>query len=99
MAGGILKVVLGVVIAVPLAFYFMQDRLIFQPQRLPEPQRALISKSFPAVEQVVLHAPDSTRLHAWHLKGEPLVVYFGGNAEEVSWMIAEAAANAAKEAA
>jgi len=93
-AGGILKLVLGVAIAVPLAFYFLQDRLIFQPQPLPEAQRALITQRFSSVEDVFLRAADGARLHAWHLKGEPLVVYFGGNAEEVSWMVAEAAANA-----
>jgi uncharacterized protein len=94
LAGGILKVVLGVVIAVPLAFYFLQDSLIFQPQPLHQAQRALISKRFPSVEEILLRAADGTRLHAWHLKGEPLVLYFGGNAEEVSWMVSEAAANA-----
>jgi uncharacterized protein len=93
-AGGILKLVLGVAIAVPLAFYFLQDRLIFQPQPLPEARRTLITQRFSSVEDVFLRAADGARLHAWHLKGEPLVVYFGGNAEEVSWMVAEAAANA-----
>ena len=38
--------------------------------------------------EVFLTAADGTRIHAWHLKsGEPLLLYFGGNAEEVSWMI------------
>jgi pimeloyl-ACP methyl ester carboxylesterase len=35
------------------------------------------------------------RLHAWHvagLPGAPLVLYFGGNAEEVSWMLEEVGA-------
>src|SRR2546429_5959760 len=63
-AGGILKVVLGVVIAVLLAFYFLQDRLIFQPQPLHQAQRALITKRFASVEEVFLRAPDGTRLHA-----------------------------------
>src|SRR3989475_10330801 len=30
------------------------------------------------------------RLHAWHARGFPLVLYYGGNAEEVSWMLEEA---------
>ncbi|MEW6689742.1 MAG: alpha/beta hydrolase [Pseudomonadota bacterium] len=32
------------------------------------------------------------KIHAWHLKASgPLVLYFGGNAEEVSWMLEEVA--------
>jgi uncharacterized protein len=34
-------------------------------------------------------------VHAWHLEaGGPLVLYFGGNAEEVSWMLEAARAEA-----
>jgi uncharacterized protein len=44
---------------------------------------------------VFLTAADGTRVHAWHLRsGAPLVLYFGGNAEEVSWMIEAAQAGA-----
>ncbi len=44
---------------------------------------------------VFLAAADGTRVHAWHLKSGPaLALYFGGNAEEVSWMIEAAQANA-----
>jgi len=45
------------------------------------------------VHELFVDAPDGTRLHAWFLKSGPdLVLYFGGNAEEVSWMIDAAAA-------
>jgi pimeloyl-ACP methyl ester carboxylesterase len=90
VAGSILKVVLGVALALPLVLYFLQDQLIFYPQRLPEERRALIERQ---AESVFIRAADGTRVHAWHLKGAPgapLVLYFGGNAEEVSWMIARA---------
>jgi pimeloyl-ACP methyl ester carboxylesterase len=47
------------------------------------------------VADVFLAAADGTRVHAWHLKSGPaLALYFGGNAEEVSWMIEAAQANA-----
>jgi hypothetical protein len=51
-------------------------------------------KRFPAVQEVFLQAKDGTRLHAWHargapLSGMPLLIYFGGNAEESSWMLEE----------
>ena len=70
----------------PLLMYLLQDSLIFHPQRLAEGQRLAISKGS-SVESVLLDAADGTRLHAWHVKGDPLILYFGGNAEEVSWML------------
>ena len=78
-----------VVIGFPLLVYLSQDSLIFHPQPMAESQRLLVS-SKPAVESIFLKAPDGTRLHAWHVKGEPLILYFGGNAEEVSWMLEQA---------
>jgi pimeloyl-ACP methyl ester carboxylesterase len=42
------------------------------------------------VASLFIDAADGTRLHAWHVRGEPLVMYFGGNAEEVSWMLDDA---------
>ncbi|MCD6041551.1 MAG: alpha/beta fold hydrolase, partial [Burkholderiales bacterium] len=79
-----------VVIGLPLLVYLSQDSLIFHPQPMAESQRLVVSKK-PLVESISMEAPDGTRLHAWHVKGEPLVLYFGGNAEEVSWMLDEAA--------
>jgi pimeloyl-ACP methyl ester carboxylesterase len=82
---------LGVVLAVPLTIYFAQERLIFHPQPMPELARARLAER---AESHFIDAADGTRLHAWHLKGSPLAMYFGGNAEEVSWMITAAARNA-----
>lgn len=74
-------------IAVPLAVYFLQDSLIFYRQPLPASQREALARR-PDVADVWLTATDGTRVHAWHLKAGPtLVLYFGGNAEEVSWML------------
>jgi len=75
-----------VVLGFPLLMYLAQDSLIFHPQRLPEAQRIAVAQKS-NVESVFLDAADGTRLHAWHVKGEPLILYFGGNAEEVSWML------------
>jgi len=92
MAEGLIavgKVVLAVAIGLPLAIYFLQERLIFYPQPLTAERRAQVAQ-FPDVKEIVLKSEDGTRLHAWHVKGKaggPLVLYFGGNAEEVSWMI------------
>jgi pimeloyl-ACP methyl ester carboxylesterase len=83
--------ILGVVLALPVAIYFLQDRLIFHPQPVAENRRALIAQQ---ADSVFIQAADGTRLHAWYRKGSPLILYFGGNAEEVSWMLARTARNA-----
>jgi pimeloyl-ACP methyl ester carboxylesterase len=76
-----------VAVGVPLLVYLAQDALIFHPQRLAESQRARIARQ-EDVAQVWLATADGTRVHAWHLMAGPrLVLYFGGNAEEVSWML------------
>jgi hypothetical protein len=93
VVGSILKLAAGVAIGLPLVMYLLQDRLIFYPRPLPEEQRALIAGRTASAESIFLQAADGTRLHAWRVKaprGAPLVIYFGGNAEEVSWMMDEA---------
>jgi len=83
----------AVAVVLPLAAYLLQDRLIFYPQRTGHARRAEIASRFPAVRELYIDAADRTRLHAWFLKSGPdLVLYFGGNAEEVSWMTDAAAA-------
>ena len=87
-----LTILVIVVVAFPLLMYLMQDQLLFYPQPLNDLQRKEVAARFPGVEEIVLQA-DGARLQAWHVKGasaKPLVIYFGGNAEDVSWMIGEA---------
>ena len=79
--------VLGLAVALPAALYFAQERMIFHPQPMPDFVRARIAER---AESHFIEAPDGTRLHAWHVEGSPLVIYFGGNAEEVSWMLTPA---------
>jgi pimeloyl-ACP methyl ester carboxylesterase len=76
------KLCLAVAAGVLLLAYLLQDSLIFHPQRG--------AGSAAGAQSVFIEADDGTRLHAWHVPGSPLVLYFGGNAEEVSWMAAEA---------
>lgn len=74
--------------------YFRQDGLVFYPQPAraappPAPGRT--------VEPLVLAAADGVRLHGWFVsaaarsEGEraPLLIYFSGNAEEVSYLAGE----------
>src|SRR5204863_5905849 len=68
--------------------WFAQEHLIFFPQPITSaahlPTRA---------EPLEVAAADGKRLHGWIVKGAttpaPTVIYFGGNAEEVSWTLAE----------
>lgn len=90
--GALIKIVAAIVVAVPLTAYLMQDKLIFQPRPMAEAERQTIAARHPDVADTFLQAADGTRLHAWHIKSKPdapLVIYFGGNAEEVSWMLDE----------
>ncbi|HEX2199458.1 MAG TPA: alpha/beta hydrolase [Burkholderiales bacterium] len=68
-----------------LGLFLLQERMLFHPR--PGPQ------SVPGAQSVFIQAADGTRLHAWHVQGAPgapLVLYFGGNAEQVSWMAGQA---------
>jgi len=87
-----LTVVVLVLVGFPLLMYLTQDSLLFHPQPLNEMQRKEIAARSPGVQEIVLEA-DGHKLQAWHVKGapgRPLVIYFGGNAENVAWMIEDA---------
>jgi pimeloyl-ACP methyl ester carboxylesterase len=85
MMGSIVKIVLGVVIGVPLFVWFFQERMLFFPR--PLDSRPALR---PNVEEVSIVAANGVKLRGWLVKGlgapAPLVIYFGGNAEEVSWL-------------
>lgn len=84
----VLKIAAAVAVGLPLIVYLAQDGLIFHPQQIPQARRAEIARGIPQAESVFLTAADGTRVHAWHYKAGPqLALYFGGNAEEVSWML------------
>ena len=81
-------------LGISLSAYFLQDKLIFQQRPLTEQRHSEIVARHPNVSDIFLQAADGTRLHAWHFKSAadaPLVLYFGGNAEEVSWMVEQLA--------
>ena len=76
--------------------YLFQDRLIFYRQPLPERVQQVV-EALPGTSEIEVRTPDGVRLQGWlrHQAGpppHPLVVYFGGNAEEVSAQILDAAA-------
>ena len=75
--------VAAIVLGVPAAAWFAQDRLIFFPQ--PVASTAHLPADAKPLEIV---ATDGTRLRGWMRAASetpaPVVLYFGGNAEEVS---------------
>ena len=88
----VLEIAAAVAVGLPFVVYLAQDGLIFYRQPLPETRRAEIARRFPAAREIVVSATDGTRLQGWLMRPAgaaraPLVLYFGGNAEEVSWML------------
>ena len=87
-----LKLAGCVALGFPVLIYFFQERLIFFPQPLAEdPVRA--NPGVP-IEEVTLLTADQVRLHGWLARTStapaPVLIYFGGNAEEVSWLASSA---------
>lgn len=91
MVSSFVKIVAGVALGVALLIWLFQERMIFFPRPLehrPAPR--------PNVEEITISVADGVKLRGWLVKARgalaPLVIYFGGNAEEVSWL-GEAAGN------
>jgi uncharacterized protein len=67
---------------------------VYFPQPLPPGAHEAIIARHPGVEELRFERPDGVVLRGWLARGpgeapRPLVLYFGGNAEEVSWMLDE----------
>jgi pimeloyl-ACP methyl ester carboxylesterase len=79
----------ALVLGVPAAMYFIQDSLLFMPQPLLGPPPAF--RTDRPLEDLTFAATDGTQLRGWLLmattRPAPLVIYYGGNAEEVSWQV------------
>jgi hypothetical protein len=85
MVGSFVKIVAGVALGVALLIWLLQERMIFFP-RVLEHRPAPRSN----VEEITIPVAGGIKLRGWLVKGRgapaPLVIYFGGNAEEVSWL-------------
>jgi hypothetical protein len=83
----------AVVLGVPAAMYLLQDSLLFLPQ--PYVGAPPAARAGRPVEELEFEARDGVRLRGWLVHRSmpagraPLVVYYGGNAEEVSWQATE----------
>lgn len=73
--------------------YFNQDRMIFFPRPLSgEVFNQVIDRK---VEDININTKDGIKIKGWFVKNtkeekSPLIIYFGGNAEEVSHLIGKA---------
>lgn len=71
-----------------------QESRLFLPRRVDDTRAASVMKQLPDARHVWLQAPDGTRLHGWFrpaTSGTPsrrVLLYFGGNAEDVHWRLA-----------
>ena len=89
-----LKLAGCVLLGFPLLIYLFQERLIFFPQ--PLTKDPLKTNTGAAIEEVTLVTASQVKLNGWLVKAAttqtpaPLLIYFGGNAEEVSWLASTA---------
>lgn len=86
------KIAAAVAVGLPLIVYLAQDSLIFYRQPLSDARRTEIARRFPAVTEVTIHSADGAKVQGWLVKPQgagmaPLVLYYGGNAEEASYML------------
>ncbi|MCK5237388.1 MAG: hypothetical protein KAR06_10410 [Deltaproteobacteria bacterium] len=85
--------ILLVAIAIYASLYLFQERFIFHPQPITKTNLDHIEKQFPDIERITLNTYDGVKINGWLLKDKvhdtpiPAIIYFGGNAEEVSWML------------
>jgi len=79
-----LKIFIALILFCASILYAYQEKLVFYPQKLETTNRVMFSKYEISVNF------DGVDLRGWFVKGEiseerPLLIYYGGNAEEVSY--------------
>jgi pimeloyl-ACP methyl ester carboxylesterase len=72
--------------------YFNQDAMVFPGSMMGLKSPPGLADQYADVEALEIDTPDGITLEGWIInqgEGAPLIVYFGGNAEEVSYNIPE----------
>jgi len=92
----VLFIGIAVVVLLHGVLYALQDGLIFMRRPLNEDVRSTLRKVRPDAQEVELSTRIGSRIHGWFVKNTdvpqaPALIYFGGNAEEVSGFALEAA--------
>lgn len=78
-------------------FYFLLggDSYVFRPVPVSKEEVRRTKLENPRAEEIYVTSPDGVSLHGWFLRDEgegrrPLIIYYGGNSEEVSHMLSSA---------
>ena len=85
----VLTIIAGIALGLPLLLWAMQDSLIFHPPDAPATAPRSVGRS---VAAIAVPVGDGLALNGWLARPAsasgrlPLLIYFGRNAEEVSWM-------------
>ncbi len=85
-------ILLGGLLLLYTSLYLMQDQMLFHRRPLNTFTQQLLAHYHPRSE-LIITTPQGIRLHGWLLKNSPatstppLIIYFGGNAEEASEMV------------
>ena len=85
----LLLALLTAVVGLTAALYFFQDRILFPGGPIRSERLAYIREHYPHAEEISISTGDGVTLHGWLVESlgqdkAPLVIYFGGNGEEVS---------------
>ncbi|MCG3202841.1 MAG: hypothetical protein NFCOHLIN_02727 [Gammaproteobacteria bacterium] len=88
------KLAAATAVGLPLWMYLRQERLLFERTPLSTEAAARIRGEHDHATELHLEARDGTRLHGWLVRPRieapcPLLIYYGGNSEEVSSYIAQ----------
>ncbi|MGE5557087.1 MAG: alpha/beta hydrolase [Bacillota bacterium] len=72
--------------------YLFQANLIFFPQKITLEYASHLKAIYPNLREINIKTPDGAALHGWLLKNTaakqtPLIIYYGGNGDEASWII------------
>lgn len=91
MAFVLVCVLLAAYIVGFIALAIFETQLIFSPQKIDEGFAEYV-RSYSNVEEISIQTGDNVSLHGWLVNSQeneasPLLIYYGGNAEEVSHMI------------
>jgi uncharacterized protein len=90
IAGGLVLAAAGAVFGM---IYIFQERLIFYPQGLSGEEAEQLAANDEEVEEMAFQSRDGTILHGWLLQASEekddggLLIYYGGNGEELSGQI------------
>lgn len=87
----VLTIIVGIALGLPALLWVIQEQLIFHPPDAPAVAPHAVGRD---VLRVMVPVGDGLALGGWLARPNdagaarlPLLIYFGGNAEEVSWMV------------